>query len=119
MYYRKQKIQRTSLNINTSIEGETIEMKIERIVNNKEPITDGAPIIFSERKDGVVPGHNIRTDRWEVAIDAMDAVSKAHVAKREARIVEMDKKQKGGESGEGKAGEPPAGGGNGGGEGGA
>ena len=36
-------------------EGETIEQKVNRIVNNNEPITDGAPIIFTERKDGVLP----------------------------------------------------------------
>ena len=28
-----------------TFEGETIEEKVERIVTNKEPITDGAPMI--------------------------------------------------------------------------
>lgn len=73
----------TSLSVNQSSEGETIENKIERIVNNKEPITDGAPIIYTERKQGVVAGYDIRTDRWEIAIDAMSAVDKANKAKRE------------------------------------
>ena len=31
-------------------EGEQIEAKVRRIVNNNEPITDGAPIIFTEKK---------------------------------------------------------------------
>ena len=31
-------------------EGEQIEEKVRRIVNNNEPITDGAPIIFTEKK---------------------------------------------------------------------
>ena len=44
-------------------EGEQIEEKVRRIVNNNEPITDGAPIIFTEKKDGVLPEYNIRTDR--------------------------------------------------------
>lgn len=56
-------------------EAESIEEKVRRIVNENEPIEDGAPIIFQERIDGVKPEFNIRTDRWEVAIEAMDKVS--------------------------------------------
>ena len=33
-----------------TFEGETIETKVNRIVNNGEPIKDGAPIIYTERK---------------------------------------------------------------------
>ena len=33
----------TNIQINQSIEGERIETKIERMLNNKEPIKDGAP----------------------------------------------------------------------------
>ena len=82
------------------LEGEPIEWKIERVTQNKEPITDGAPSIFTERKDGVVSAYNIRTDRWEIATDAMDAVQRNTQAKRdhkaelkqakkEAKVVEM------------------------------
>lgn len=106
MNFRKQKRVRTSIRVNDSMVGETIEMKVERIVNNKEPITDGAPIIFTERKDGVIPAYNPRTDRWEVAIDAMEAVSKANTAKREASIEARKKKEDGGtESIQGQAGQ--------------
>ena len=52
-------------------EGEQIEEKVRRIVNNNEPITDGAPIIFTEKKDGVLPEYNIRTDRWDIALDGI------------------------------------------------
>lgn len=86
--YKKNKINKTKLTRNTSYKGETIEEKVSRIVNNKEPISDGAPITYTERKDGVLPEFNIRTDRFEVAIDAMDAVTKSHQAKREQRIGE-------------------------------
>ena len=85
----KLKIDRfTGLNINNSFEGETIEQKMERVIENNEPITDSAPIVYTERKDGVLPQYDIRTDRFEIAIDAMDKVSKTHVAKR----IEMYKK---------------------------
>lgn len=63
-------------------EGETIETKVDRVVNNKEPIKDGAPIIYEENRDGVNPSHDIRTDRFEVAIEAMDVGNKAKVAQR-------------------------------------
>jgi hypothetical protein len=64
-------------------EGETIETKVSRIINEKAPIEDGAPIIFTERTEGVLPAYDIRTDRWDIAIDAMDKVNKAKIAKRE------------------------------------
>lgn len=84
--YRKQPITKSSITRNEGLEGETIEMKIERVVNNKEPITDGAPLIYTERKDGVLPGYDIRTDRFEVAIEAMDKVTKSNLAKREQKL---------------------------------
>jgi hypothetical protein len=65
------------------LEGEPIEHKIERIVSNKEAISDGAPSIFTERKDGVVAAYNIRTDRFEVATEAMDKVAGSIQAKRD------------------------------------
>ena len=75
----------TDLTINTSVEGETIEMKVERITVNREPITDGAPLIYTDKKQGVLAGYDIRSDRFEVAIEAMDKVSKTNQAKREER----------------------------------
>jgi|LSQX01.3.fsa_nt_gb hypothetical protein len=72
----------TGFNVNDSFEGETIEQKMERVIENNEPISDSAPIIYTERTDGVLPQYDVRTDRFEIAIDAMDKVSKTHVAKR-------------------------------------
>lgn len=81
--YKYKTSTRTSLNINNSTEGERIEQKVERVTVNKEPIKDGAPLIYTERADGVIAGYDIRTDRFEIALDAMDNVSKSHRAKRE------------------------------------
>ena len=82
----------TSINHNETYEGETIETKVQRIVENNEPIKDGAPLIYTERKDGVLPGYDIRTDRFEIAIEAMDALSKANTAKRMENIKERENK---------------------------
>ena len=98
---------KTSIKVNNSYEGETIEQKINRITNNKEPIKDGAPLVYTDRSEGVKPGYNIRTDRFEVAIDAMDYVGKTNKARREerakareeAKVVKMDKPGPEGETG--------------------
>lgn len=84
--YRKNKPARTTLRINKSVEGETIEAKVRRILKNGEPITDGAPIIFTERKDGIVPEYDIRTDRWEMAIEMTDQITAGKRAKRAERM---------------------------------
>lgn len=80
----------SSLRVNNSYQGESIEDKLERIIQQKEPIKDGAPLVFTDRKMGVLPEYNIRTDRFEVAIDAMDAVQKSTIAKREAAMKAKD-----------------------------
>lgn len=85
MGYRYQKASKSQLSSVEKLEGEPIEWKIERIVSNKEPISDGAPSIFTERKDGVVSAYNIRTDRWEVATEAMDKVSASIQARRDGK----------------------------------
>ena len=64
--------------------GETIEMKVRRITQNKEPITDVAQPIYMER--GVkMASCDIRTDRWEVAREAKDKVTAAISEKYQKR----------------------------------
>lgn len=86
MKYPKEKQKRDLSNFKQIdlIEGETIEDKCKRLVQSKEPITDGAPILYTERKDGVLPAYDIRTDRWAIAQEAMDKNRKAIDAKRKA-----------------------------------
>ena len=91
MLYRNYKPTETSIKANLSKEGETIESKVRRILTNKEPIKDGAPIIYTDRKDGVLPQYDIRTDRFDIAVDTMDKGSKAKIARREQTIAERAK----------------------------
>lgn len=84
--FKKIKAGKTKLRGSATTKGETLEQKIRRIMQNKEGIEDGAPIIYTERKDGVQPAYNIRADRFEIAIDAMDSITKGHKARREERI---------------------------------
>ena len=63
-----------------TFEGESIEEKVAKLIENNEPITDGAPIIFTEKKDGVLPQYDIRTDKWDIAQSAMDLANASKIA---------------------------------------
>ena len=79
-------------------------------MSNNEPITDGAPLIYADREEGVAPAYDIRTDRFELAVEATDYVTKSHLAQREqraaAKVVEMKKAEGGEASGGEGAGNP-------------
>lgn len=86
--YTKIQAQRTSLEVNQSYTGVTIERKIEKMMQNGEPIGDGAAIQYTERKDGVHPLMDIRTDRMELAVEARDKLAKTKLATRDQAIGE-------------------------------
>lgn len=75
-----------------TFEGETIEDKVRRVVENKEPISDGAPIVYTEKKDGVLPQFNIRTDKWDIAMEAMDKVQASRIAKSKQYLDALEQK---------------------------
>ena len=49
---------------------------MERMKENNEPIGDSAPLIYTPRKNGVIAAYDIRTDKWDIALDAMEKVNK-------------------------------------------
>ena len=57
------------------VEGARLELKIDRMTQNNEPIGDSAPLIYTPRKDGVIAAYDIRTDKWDIALDAMEKVN--------------------------------------------
>lgn len=89
--YRTPVMEKSSLSINESIQGEPIEHKLDRIVTNGEGVEEGAPAIYTERKDGVLPAYDIRTDKWDVALDAMGAIHDQNLNKRMTSIEERKK----------------------------
>ena len=60
----------------TLVEGERLELKIDRMTQNNEPIGDSAPLIYTPRKDGVIAAYDIRTDKWDIALSAMEKVNR-------------------------------------------
>lgn len=78
--------EKTSININDQREGEPLERAIERALNNGENLKgDGAGVMYTERKEGVLASTNIRTDRFEIAIDSMGKADASYSAKRDER----------------------------------
>lgn len=66
-------------NPNLTYRAEPREVKLRKIISGESSsVEDGAfPIIYTEKKDGVLPEYDIRTDRFEVAIDAMDKINQS------------------------------------------
>lgn len=79
-----------------TIEGEIIEKKIQRIMDEKTPIDDSAPIIYTERKNGINPAHDVRTDRFDLALEAMEIETKNRIAANEENFKDVPNKLEGG-----------------------
>lgn len=64
---------------NLTYQAEPREVKLRKIINGESNnMEDGVfPTIYTEKKDGVQPEFDIRTDRFEVAINAMDKINQS------------------------------------------
>lgn len=64
---------------NLTYQAEPREVKLRKIINGEaNNMEDGVfPTIYTEKKDGVQPEFDIRTDRFEVAIEAMDKINQS------------------------------------------
>lgn len=72
---------KTNTNITRVVreEGETIEQMLRRLVANKEPIPQNVAEIFTPKDDGVLPQYDIRADRQEIALKALDKIQASRV----------------------------------------
>ena len=55
--------------------GETLIKKCQRILDEGGPLTHGAPMIYTPKETGVRDDCNVRTDKWTLAMEAMDRVN--------------------------------------------
>lgn len=64
---------------NLTYQAEPREVKLRKIISGEaNNMEDGVfPTIYTEKKDGVKPEFDIRTDRFEVAIDAIDKINQS------------------------------------------
>lgn len=95
MKYKGKNIKQTTQLLTSEMfsEGETIEKRLARIVQSEEPLTDATvPLLYQERKEGVNPMYDIRTDRMEMAQMARDKITRTHMLAR-ANREDMGKKR--------------------------
>lgn len=66
-------------NPDLTYQAEPREVKLRKIISGESSsMEDGVfPTIYTEKKDGVLPEYDIRTDRFEVAIEAMDKINQS------------------------------------------
>lgn len=70
--------------------GETLELQIKRMKETNQPIEGGAPTIFTARKDGVIPEYDIRSDKWDRALENMEQVSRNRQEQRAEWLKQLD-----------------------------
>lgn len=79
---RKNRIEwRTDLEMNQSVEGVCMEENLRRISEAKTGIAQQFEMIYTDRRDGVLPQYDIRTDRFEIAREAKDKLNKFEASK--------------------------------------
>lgn len=62
--------------------GESIEQMLRRVKDGETIEMGTKPLLYSERKYGVIPESDIRQDRMDLARDAMDYASRMDEARR-------------------------------------
>ncbi len=76
---------KTNFDINESVEGQSIEEKMRETTMNGQPIESAAPLLYTDKKDGVLPQYDIRTDRWDIALQTTDKITRTQIAKSQEK----------------------------------
>ncbi|QCS36437.1 hypothetical protein [Capybara microvirus Cap3_SP_379] len=81
------------IKVNNHFEAKSLEKVLAEVMagTSTQDLGKEVPPIWTERKDGVLPQFDPRTDRWEIAQEAADTASKSHTAKRQRAIEEREK----------------------------
>lgn len=97
---RFQRLNKTTINKGVQqFAGERLEILCQRMEEANEPINAERPLVYQERSEGVNPQYNIRADKWDYALEAMDL----HATKvREKRFSKMEELKKAGEADDNK-----------------
>ena len=68
--------------VNESTEGEFLETRVARAMMQNEAITETGFNVYTLRKDGVKPEFDIRTDRFDIAMEMGNRINADNIAKR-------------------------------------
>lgn len=88
---RKTKFNKRNIQVNESFEGETIETKMCKIFQGTDSFDNISPEIYTLRKDGVRPEYNIRTDKWDVALEGTAQATNKWREQRKERLAAAEK----------------------------
>lgn len=67
------------------VEGESIEQKMEKILAGKEKVELTRSPVYQERRAGVEPQYNIRTNKMEILQDAVATATQKYYEARDLR----------------------------------
>lgn len=80
---------------NKTVEAKSIEQMLADKIEGEAIELGGKALLYTERKDGVLPLTNIRTDRFDIAMEAIDTVERSRVARRDKPVSEKTKEDSG------------------------
>lgn len=100
--YRQIKKMNTSLAINRSKEGESLETKLGRLRTGGGEETEMVGLIYQEGHEGVQAAYDIRADRMAIAMEMNSKGAASQRAKRDekraAKVIQMQKDDTNGQS---------------------
>lgn len=71
--------------LNEVVEGESIERKMEKILEGKEKVELTRSPVYQQRRDGVQPEYNIRTNKMEILQEAVSTATQKYFEARDLR----------------------------------
>lgn len=74
-----------AFDVNDSYVATSIEVQIEKMMSQEEPIVASMSYIGTERNEGVKPEYDIRSNRFEIAHEVMSKAAEAHENGRDFR----------------------------------
>lgn len=83
---------------NETYVAKSIEQELAEVMAGESVELGGKSLLYTERKDGVLWETNIRTDRWEIAQDALDVRERSKIARKEAAVKDAEAAAKAKES---------------------
>lgn len=69
--------------VNNTYEGKSIEQEIAERMEGNNIELGGKALLYTEKKDGVLPETDIRSDKFELAMIAKDKVERMRIVKKD------------------------------------
>lgn len=81
------------MDINESVEGETIENQISRLINDGGTIDSEKIPIYTKPSENVLYGTDIRGDKWDKAIEVNEKINENIDKIRKMKVVKNNEKE--------------------------